>query len=88
MEENLKKEENAQLSYEQLNQVAQALQQRCMQAESRLNGINYTAMRLDYLFKVLNSSAKFPEDFIENCINEVVELLEIKEETPEEATEK
>ena len=83
MEENNKttNEENK-LSYEQLVQVANTLQQRCIQAETKLSAINYTAIRLDYLFKVLNREELFPKDFTEACVKEVMELLKIDE--PEE----
>lgn len=88
MEENNKttNEENK-LSYEQLAQVANTLQQRCIQAETKLSAINYTAIRLDYLFKVLNFKVLnredlFPKDFTEHCVKEVIELLKIDE--PEE----
>ena len=63
-------------SYEQLEQGFIQLQQRLMQTEARLGAINLTAMRLDYLFKVLEVAPKLPVDvlnpeFVTQCAKEI-----------------
>lgn len=78
MEENNTKTENNKLSYEQLERVAAQLQQRVVQAEARLNSINVSAIRLEYLFRVLDRASHFPEKFVEDCAAEIVDLLEVK----------
>lgn len=84
MEENKEVMENK-LSYEQLEQIAVQLQNRAMQAESRLASINMTTTRLNYLFKVLEYSSHFCDSFVKECGAEIVDLLENKEpETTEE----
>lgn len=80
-------EEKKQLTYEQLQQVALTLQQRCMQAEERLAAINMTTTRLNYLFKVLEFETSFSTDFVHKCVTEIESLLEIKEEGSEEKSE-
>lgn len=75
-------EENK-LTYEQLQQAAVTLQQRCIQAEGRLAALNMTTMRLDYLFKVLKYEDAFDTAFVQKCVTEIKDLLEVKEETEE-----
>ena len=70
-------------SYEELQNIAMHFQQRAVNAESRLQAINMTTTRLTYLFKVLENKSAFPEEFVTECANEVMELLKIEEETPE-----
>lgn len=81
MEENKEVMEDK-LSYEQLEMVAAQLQKRAMQAEARLSSVNLTTMRLDYLFRVLNYSTHFSEDFIKDCVAEIVDILKV--ENPEQ----
>ena len=73
-------------SYEQLEQGFIQLQQRLMQTEARLRAINLTAMRLDYLFKVLDRATYFPEKFIADSSAEIVDLLEVKKPDTESQT--
>lgn len=68
------------LTYEQLEKLAIQMQNRAMMAERKLESINMASLRLEYLFKVLRLSSLFPEEFIDKCVAEVVEMLEIKEE--------
>jgi hypothetical protein len=84
MEENTKKQEEKKLSYEDLSKVAMQLQQRVINAEQKLQEINYVAMRLNYLFAVLKSKEVFPQEFITQCSNEVMELLKIETKEEEE----
>ena len=84
MEENKATTENNKLSYEQLEQVALQLQQRAMQAEAKLGSINMTTLRLEYLFRVTDRANMFPSKFVDKCAAEIIELLEVKEETTKE----
>lgn len=89
MEENNNKElqqEEKNMSYEQLQTVAMQLQQKLMMVENRLRSIDYAAMRLNYLFKVLEFKNIMPEDFVKKSVAEVVELLTI-DDTPEKKVE-
>lgn len=67
------------MSYEQLENVAMQLQQKLMMAENNLRGINYTAMRLTWLFKTIENKGIFPEDFVTKCVAEIQEILTIEE---------
>ena len=69
------------LTYEQLEQIALQLQNKAMQAESRLNAVNLAAMRLEYLFKVLDKASLFPKKFIDECVSEIVDRLEVKKDS-------
>lgn len=83
MEETTKAPETNKLSYDQLEQVAIQLQNRAMEAEAKLNSINMTTIRLDYLFKVIDKPLQFPVEFVDKCTKEIINILEIKEEKAE-----
>lgn len=85
MEETTKTPETNKLSYDQLERVALQLQQRAMEAEAKLNSVNMTTIRLDYLFKVIDKPLQFPVEFVDKCASEIMDILEIKEEKPESA---
>lgn len=72
-----KEAKQTKLTYEQLEQAALALQQRGMQLEAQINSFNYTAMRLDYLFKVVKYSTEFSTDFIKYCTDEIEKILRV-----------
>lgn len=76
------------LTYEQLEQAAMQLQQRAMMAENRLRSIDFAAMRLTWLFKVLENKESFSAEFINKCAKEVEELLTLEEGTPNTEAEK
>ena len=78
-----KNETTEKLTYEQLEQIALQMQNRAMQAEMKLSSINFAAMRIEYLFKVLNNSSHFCEDFVNSCAAEIIDLLEKKEKPKE-----
>ena len=80
-----KNETPKKLTYEQLEQIALQLQNKAMQAEARLNSINLAAMRLDYLFRILDKAPLFPKEFVDECVAEVIDRLEVKKNP--EATE-
>jgi hypothetical protein len=49
--------------------------------------LNNVEVRLHYLFEVLDKGSYFDNDFIDTCVNEVKEIMTIKEETEEEIKE-
>lgn len=70
-------------TYEQLEQVAMQIQQRLMVAENKLRSIDFTVMRLTWLFKVIENKEAFTEEFISKSSKEIEELLTLEEETTE-----
>ena len=70
-------------TYEQLEQVAMQIQQRLMAAENKLRSIDFTVMRLTWLFKVIENKGAFTEEFISKSSKEIEELLTLEEETTE-----
>lgn len=86
MEENQK---NPELTYEQLNNVANQLSQQNMQLRKQIEEMNYVNLfkRLDYLFKVVEFAGQFNQEFVNACTTEIEGLLTAAEETPEENTE-
>lgn len=86
MEENQK---NPELTYEQLNNVANQLSQQNMQLRKQIEEMNYVNLfkRLDYLFKVVEFAGQFNQEFVNACTTEIEGLLTAAEETQEENTE-
>lgn len=88
MEENKNQEveQPKELSYEELKNVAAQLQHQNEQMRNAIMKLDYTNTfkRLDYLFKVIEFSIQFPDDFITNCINEIVDIMTVKEEEKED----
>ena len=88
MEENKNQEveQPKELSYEELKNVAAQLQHQNEQMRNAIIKLDYTNTfkRLDYLFKVIEFSIQFPDDFITNCINEIVDMMTVKEEEKED----
>ena len=92
MEEKVKEqapEQPKQLTYEELRNVAGQLQQQNMQLRRALNDLNYKNMfeRLNYLFKVMEFSHMFSDEFVGKCVTEIESLMTIPEDTPEDTTE-
>lgn len=90
MEENKEKSSKTQkMSYEELERVASQLSEQVRQLYSQLQQVNYANMfhRLDYLFKVLEHDHMFNSTFIDNCIEEIEEIITIPEDTKEGNTE-
>ena len=92
MEEKVKKqapEQPKQLTYEELRNIAGQLQQQNMQLRRALNDLNYKNMfeRLNYLFKVMEFSHMFSDEFVGKCVTEIESLMTIPEDTPEDTTE-
>ena len=88
MEENKNQEmeQPRELSYEEMKNVAAQLQHQNEQMRNAIMKLDYTNTfkRLDYLFKVIEFSIQFPDDFVTNCINEVVDMMTVKEEEKED----
>jgi len=87
----VKNEETKKISYEDLQKAAGQLYQqnqqliaKCKQYEEQMQRLNNVEVRLYYLFKVLDKGGYFDSDFIDTCVNEVKEIMTIKEETEEE----
>lgn len=92
MEEKVKAqapEQPKQLSYEDLRNIAGQLQQQNMQLRRALNDLNYKNMfeRLNYLFKVMEFSHMFSDEFVGKCVTEIESLMTLPEDTPEDTTE-
>lgn len=81
--------EKKKLSYEELEGVAVQLQQRCMMLENKFRAIDVASTRLNYLFKVMEFSDMFTEDFVDKCCTEIEDLLTLDTSVEdEEVTEK
>ena len=82
-------EQPKQLSYEELRNIAGQLQQQNMQLRIALNDLNYKNMfeRLNYLFRVMEFSHMFSDEFVGKCVTEIESLMTIPEDTPEDTTE-
>jgi hypothetical protein len=68
------------LSYEELENVANNLYARLQQAE-----MSNMFKRLDYLFKVVENVDNFPQEFTEQCVEEIVNIMTISTEETKEA---
>lgn len=70
---------NGKLTYEQLNDACNQLWQQNRQLVARTKELEQFAVnkRLDYLFRIVENSKMFSDDFIENCINEIEEAMTI-----------
>ena len=91
----VKKEEAKKISYEDLQTAAGQLYQqnqqliaKCKQYEEQMQRLNNVEVRLHYLFEVLDKGSYFDNDFIDVCVNEVKEIMTIKEEPEEEKEDK
>ena len=72
------------MTYEQLLKVAQDLntqnnylKQQAGTMQQKIAELSNFAMfkRLDYLFEVVKNDSKFPKEFVDACINEIVETM-------------
>ena len=91
----VQKEETKKISYEDLQKAAGQLYQqnqqliaKCKQYEEQMQRLNNVEVRLHYLFEVLDKGSYFDNDFIDVCVNEVKEIMTIKEENKEEEEDK
>ena len=76
------------LSYEQLNQACAQLYQQNQQLIRQLEEMNAVNMfkRLDYLFKVLENSSMFGDEFIGNCAKEIQDAITIPQKDSKETS--
>lgn len=81
--------ETKKLTYEQLNDACNQLWQQNKQLVVRNRELEQYALnkRMDYLFKVLEFSDKFPSDFIIDCASEIEAAMTITDQ-PEELSKK
>lgn len=81
-------EEKKKLSYDELARLTQQYIDKCNALEKRLNDVNYANFftRLDYLFKVIQSSDKFSTEFVVSCTEEIEDIMTIKKENGEDKT--
>lgn len=81
-EKKLKAEKKEKMSYEELENVAHQLSEQNRQMYARMQEYNManTFKRLDYLFKVIEQSVFFKQEFVDKCIAEVEDIMTIPEE--------
>lgn len=81
-EKKLKVEKKEKMSYEELENVAHQLSEQNRQMYARMQEYNManTFKRLDYLFKVIEQSVFFKQEFVDKCIAEVEDIMTIPEE--------
>lgn len=76
--------EQKKLSYEELENYLHQLSEQSRVLMQRLQEANMTNMfkRLDYLFKILEleNVELFPEDFVQECIDEIISSIRIPKE--------
>lgn len=68
------------LSYEQLEQIAYQLQREVLHLKELVSTTQMTAMRLKYLFDVLDRAKYFTAKFVDSCISEITDILSVREE--------
>ena len=83
MEENREKKK---LTYEQLNEVANQLAQENMKLKQKCQELYMadTIKRLEFLFKVVESTYPFDKKFRDTCANEIKELMTPVQENKED----
>lgn len=74
------------LSYDELYKIAQSLNTSNAELQRRLNDLALSNFftRLEFLFKVVKFSDKFPQDFVKMCIDEVVASMTIRDDDNKE----
>lgn len=83
MEEQKENKKKAQLSYEELNNVARQLSEQNRQLQQMLQNTQNVFRRLDYLFRVVEIKDFIPDDFKEACVKEIIELMTITDDESE-----
>ena len=66
--------EQKKMSYEELETLVKNLYARLQQVE-----IANMFRRVDYLFKVVENSHNFPQEFVDKCVAEIAEFLTVPE---------
>lgn len=79
------KEEVKEPTYEQLKEAVTRLQQDNGVLYAKLQQLGTTTIfkRLDYLFKVIENETSFEKNFVDKCVNEVVEIMTPAKEEPQ-----
>lgn len=82
MEDN---KEVKELTYDQLKEAVTQLQHDNDLLYARLQQFGATTIfkRLDYLFKVIENETSFEKNFVDRCVNEVVEIMTPAKEEPQ-----
>ena len=77
-----KKFETKKLSYDELARLANEDFEGYKKVLSQLEMANYTNVfkRLDYLFKIIENSNHFTNDFVAKCTAEIVDIMTVKED--------
>lgn len=85
----INKEDKQKLSYEQLNDACNQLFQQNKQLSLRNRELEQFIMnkRIEYLFKVMEFSTLFHNDFVASCIEELEEVLKLSQSVEEEKGE-
>ena len=86
MEENKENKEKKKLTYEQLNEIANQLMQENMKLKQKCQELYIvdTIKRLEFLFKVVESTYPFDKEFRDTCANEIKELMTSVQEKKED----
>ena len=90
MEENKENKEKKKLTYEQLNEIANQLMQENMKLKQKCQELYMadTIKRLEFLFKVVESTYPFNAEFRDTCANEIKELMTpVQEKKEDKASE-
>ncbi len=88
MEEEIKKQPQEKLTYEQLENVANQLSEQSKQLYQKLQEANIfnTFKRLDYLFKVIEFKSTFNPAFVATCLAEIEDIMTPEEDVEEPCT--
>ena len=78
--------EKKKLTYEQLNEVANQLVQENMKLKQKCQELYMadTIKRLEFLFKVVESTYPFNAEFRDTCAKEIIELMTPVQENKED----
>lgn len=74
-------QEEQKYSYDDLYKIAQRLSASNAELQQRLNqmALGNFFTRLEFLFKVVKYSEKFPDDFVKKCVDEIVGGMTVEE---------
>lgn len=74
------------IPYDKLYAIAESLKATNTELYRRLNdaSLGNFFTRLEFLFKVVKHSEKFPEDFVKKCVDEIVSSMTIEENKEQE----
>lgn len=77
------------LTYDELENIAQQLSNQNRELYMKVQELNAENMfkRLDYLFKVVENEISFPQTFINNCVEEIQDMMTLPKEEKEEKEE-